>query len=110
MRDGSITQIQYQIFPCITKDKNIDVNNYQRMLSLAGDIYSGHQGASNMFDNNGKNNTTYSMTPEWYSIAYDLGYRNYMTPWYNLLLKKAVSPEAFAVGQIDLMPLLLDIY
>lgn len=95
-----ITQMQYQIFPCITKDQNVDVNNYQKMLSLAGDVYSGHQGASNMFDNNGRNNTTYSMTPGWYSTAYDLGYQNYMIPWYNLLLKKAVSPETFAVGQI----------
>lgn len=95
-----ITQIQYQIFPCITKDQNVDVNNYQKMLSLAGDVYSGHQGASNMFDNNGRNNTTYSMTPDWYSIAYDLGYQNYMTPWYNLFLKKSISPEAFAVGQV----------
>ena len=95
-----ITQIQYQIFPCITKDQNVDVNNYQKMLSLAGDVYSGHQGASNMFDNNGRNNTTYSMTPDWYSVAYDLGYQNYMTPWYNLFLKKSISPEAFAVGQV----------
>lgn len=95
-----ITQIQYQIFPCITKDQNVDVNNYQKMLSLAGDVYSGHQGASNMFDNNGRNNTTYSMTPDWYSVAYNLGYQNYMVPWYNLLNKKTISPEAFAVGQI----------
>ena len=54
-----ITQMQYQMYPCITKDQNIDVNNYQKMFSLAGDIFSGHQGASNMFDSNGRNNTTY---------------------------------------------------
>lgn len=54
-----ITQMQYQMYPCITKDQNVDVNNYQKIFSLAGDIFSGHQGASNMFDNNGKNNTTY---------------------------------------------------
>ncbi len=95
-----ITQIQHQIYPCVTKDQNIDVNNYQKMYSLAGDVYSGHQGASNMFDNNGRNNTTYDMTPDWYSIAYSVGYQNYMTPWYTLLKKKTISPEAFAVGQI----------
>lgn len=95
-----VTQIQYQIFPCVTKDQNVDVNNYQKMLSLAGDVYSGHQGASNKFDNNGSNNTTYNMTPDWYSVAYNLGYQNYMTPWYNLSLKKTISSEAFAVGQI----------
>lgn len=38
-----ITQMQYQMYPCITKDQNIDVNNYQKMFSLAGDIFSGHQ-------------------------------------------------------------------
>ncbi|WP_101689476.1 SusD/RagB family nutrient-binding outer membrane lipoprotein [Dysgonomonas massiliensis] len=95
-----ITQIQYQIFPCVTKDQNVDVNNYQKMLSLAGDVYSGHQGASNKFDNNGSNNTTYNMTPDWYSVAYNLGYQHYMTPWYNLFQKKTISPEAFAVGLI----------
>lgn len=95
-----LTQIQYQIFPCITKDQNVDVNNYQMMFSLAGDIYSGHQAVSNMFDNNGSNNATYNMTPNWYSVAYNIGYQNYMVPWYNLLLKKSISPETFAVGQI----------
>ena len=35
------------------------------MFSLAGDIFSGHQGASNMFDSNGRNNTTYDMYPDW---------------------------------------------
>lgn len=95
-----ITQMEYQMYPCITKDQNIDVNNYQKMFSLAGDIYSGHQGASNMFENNGRNNTTYSMTPDWYSIAYTVAYQNYMNPWYSLLLKKSISPSAFAVGQI----------
>ena len=95
-----ITQIQHQIYPCVTKDQNIDVNNYQKMFSLAGDVYSGHQGASNMFNNNGRNNTTYDMTPDWYSTAYTIGYQTYMTPWHTLLKKKTISPEAFAVGQI----------
>lgn len=95
-----ITQMQHQLFPCITKDKNIDVNNYQKMYGLAGDVYSGHQGASNMFDNNGRNNTTYNMTPEWYGTAYSLGYQNYMTPWYQLSLKREMNPSTFAVGQI----------
>lgn len=36
-----ITQMQYQMYPCITKDQNIDVNNYQKMFSLAGDIFPG---------------------------------------------------------------------
>ena len=30
-----ITQMQYQMFPCIVKDQNVDVNNYQKMYSLA---------------------------------------------------------------------------
>lgn len=95
-----ITQMEYQIYPSITKDQNVDVNNYQKMFSLAGDIYSGHQGASNMFENNGRNNTTYSMTPDWYGIAYTVAYQNYMVPWYSLLQKKTISPSTFAVGQI----------
>lgn len=95
-----VTQMQCQIFPCITKDQNVDVNNYQMMLSLAGDVYSGHQGASNMFDNNGKNNTTYSMTPAWYSTAYNLGYQHYMTPWYSLKMKQRISQSSYAVGLI----------
>lgn len=95
-----ITQIQYEIYPCITKDQNLDVNNYQKMFSLASDVYAGHQGASNKFDNNGRNNTTYSMIPDWYNTAYSVGYQNYMTPWYSLLQKKEIATEAFAVGQI----------
>lgn len=95
-----ITQMQYQMYPCITKDQNVDVNNYQKMFSLAGDIYSGHQGASNMFDNNGRNNTTYDMYPDWCAAAYTVAYQNYMSPWYTLYTKKEISPSTFAVGQI----------
>lgn len=47
-----ITQMQQQVFPSITKQENIDVNNYQHMYNLAGDIYSGHQGTSNGFESN----------------------------------------------------------
>src|SRR3712207_3320226 len=41
-----ITQMEYQLNPCVVKDQNVDVNNYQKMFSLAGDVYSGQQGAS----------------------------------------------------------------
>ena len=95
-----ITQMQYQMYPCITKDQNIDVNNYQKMFSLAGDIFSGHQGASNMFDSNGRNNTTYDMYPDWCAAAYTVAYQNYMTPWYTLYTKRNINPSTFAVGQI----------
>lgn len=95
-----ITQMQYQMYPCITKDQNIDVNNYQKMFSLTGDIFCGHQGASNMFDNNGRNNTTYDMYPNWYAVAYTVAYQNYMTPWYTLYTKREINPSTFAVGQI----------
>ena len=95
-----ITQMQYQMHPCITKDQNIDVNNYQKMFSLAGDIFSGHQGASNMFDSNGRNNTTYDMYPDWCAAAYTVAYQNYMTPWYTLYTKREINPSTFAVGQI----------
>jgi hypothetical protein len=95
-----ITQMEYQIFPCITKDQNADVNNYQKMFCLAGDMYSGHQGASNMFDSNGYNNMTYYMLSDWYSAAYTVAYQNYMTPWYSLYTKREISPSAFAIGQI----------
>ena len=95
-----ITQIQSQIYPSITKAQNLDVNNYQKMFNLAGDVYSGHQGATSNFDNNGRNNTTYNMIPDWYSVAYNVAFQNYMNPWYSLLNKKGISPSAFAVGQI----------
>ena len=95
-----ITQMQYQMYPCITKDQNIDVNNYQKMFSLAGDIFSGHQGASNMFDSNGRNNTTYDMYPDWCAAAYTVAYQNYMSPWYTLYTKRNINPSTFAVGQI----------
>ena len=95
-----ISQMEYQIFPCITKAQNVDVNNYQKMYSLAGDIYSGFMGVSNVFDNNGINNATYNMDPRWCSTAYTVAYQNYMTPWYRLFLKKELVPTTFAVGQI----------
>ncbi|MCS2677645.1 SusD/RagB family nutrient-binding outer membrane lipoprotein [Bacteroides ovatus] len=62
--------------------------------------FSGHQGASNMFDSNGRNNTTYDMYPDWCAAAYTVAYQNYMTPWYTLYTKRNINPSTFAVGQI----------
>lgn len=95
-----ITQMQQQVFPSITKQENIDVNNYQHMYNLAGDIYSGHQGTSNGFESNFLNNTTYAMLPLWCGTAFKVAYQNFMTPWYTLSQKKELSPTGFAVGQI----------
>lgn len=95
-----ITQMEYQIYPCVTKAQNVDVNNYQKMYSLAGDIFSGFMGVSNTFDNSGMNNATYKMEPRWCNAAYSVAYQNYMIPWYRLSLKKELVPTTFAVGQI----------
>lgn len=95
-----ITQMEYQIYPCVTKAQNVDVNNYQKMYSLAGDIFSGFMGVSNTFDNSGMNNATYKMEPRWYNAAYSVAYQNYMIPWYKLSLKKNFVPTTYAVGQI----------
>lgn len=66
LRVGSlISQMQAKVIPSQSLAENADVNTYQLIYSLMGDIYSGHQGASNAFGNNGVNNTTYAMIPDW---------------------------------------------
>ncbi len=95
-----ITQMEYQIYPCVTKAQNVDVNNYQKMYSLAGDIFSGFMGVSNTFDNDGMNNATYKMEPRGCNAAYSVAYQNYMIPWYRLSLKKELDVAFTAQNEI----------
>ncbi|ASZ14960.1 SusD/RagB family nutrient-binding outer membrane lipoprotein [Chitinophaga pendula] len=105
LRLGSlISQMQVKMIPSQNLAENADVNAYQLMHSLMGDIYSGHQGASNAFGNNGVNNTTYSMTPEWYGSAFAYTFQNEMAPWYNIKQSAAKvgagANSTYAVAQI----------
>ncbi|MGJ1265696.1 SusD/RagB family nutrient-binding outer membrane lipoprotein [Sphingobacterium spiritivorum] len=105
LRIGSlISQMQAKVIPSQSLAENADVNTYQLINSLMGDIYSGHQGASNAFGNNGVNNTTYSMIPGWYGAAFPYAYQNAMAPWYTIR-KEAQrigtgANSAYAIAQI----------
>lgn len=98
---GFITQMQTKVFPSLNNKENEDVNSYQLIYSLMGDIYAGHQGTSNAFGNNGVNNSTYAMIPGWYGAAFANAYKNAMAPWYSIKQKSEFSsPSTFALAQI----------
>ncbi|SHF39218.1 RagB/SusD family nutrient uptake outer membrane protein [Pedobacter caeni] len=98
---GFITQMQTEIFPVLNNKENADVNNYQLIYSLMGDIYSGHQGTSNAFNNNGVNNSTYAMVPDWYGAAFANAYTNVMSPWFDIKGRSELSsPSTYALAQI----------
>ncbi|QJB32559.1 SusD/RagB family nutrient-binding outer membrane lipoprotein [Chitinophaga oryzae] len=105
LRLGSlITQMQVKMIPSQNLAENADVNAYQLIYSLMGDVYAGHQGASNAFGNNGVNNTTYAMLPEWYGAAFPYAFQNEMAPWYHIKQGAAKigsgGSTAYAVAQI----------
>lgn len=105
LRLGSlISQMQAKVIPSQNLPDNADVNAYQLINSLMGDIYSGQQGASNAFGNNGVNNTTYAMIPGWYGAAFPYAFQNEMAPWYNIKVTAAKigkgADGAYALAQI----------
>ena len=77
-----VTQMEQKVIPSVVMTNNEDVNDYQLMYSLAGDIFSGQQGASNSFGSNGVNSTAYDLTESWTSRAFSYYYRNIMAPWF----------------------------
>ncbi|MDR2281716.1 MAG: SusD/RagB family nutrient-binding outer membrane lipoprotein [Sphingobacterium sp.] len=97
---GYLTQMQHQVIPSLVNENNVDINNYQLIFSLMGDIYSGHQGTSNSYNNNGINNSTYSMIPSWYGAHFLNAYKNIMAPWYAVKERAEMSsPVTFAIAQ-----------
>jgi hypothetical protein len=80
---------------CITTDPN----QYQRMYNLAGDIYSGYFGATNTWFSN-RNQLQYLLIPEWYNVAFEVGYGKIMAAWRVVDLIKDDDPYAFALAQI----------
>jgi hypothetical protein len=76
-----------------------DVNQYQRMFNLAGDVYSGYFGATGTW-NGARNNTTYVLYPEWYNVAFEVGYSKIMAAWRVLDLVKEEDPISFSLAQI----------
>lgn len=97
-----LLQMQTKMIPSQTDGNNGDVNSYQLIYSLMGDIYSGQQGASNAFSSNGINNTTYAMIPGWYGAAFPYAYQNEMGPWYQVKTRAATlkASTTYAVAQI----------
>ncbi|MBN9384724.1 MAG: SusD/RagB family nutrient-binding outer membrane lipoprotein [Chitinophagaceae bacterium] len=105
LRLGSlISQMEAKVFPSQNLPENADVNAYQLIYSLTGDIYSGQQGTSDAYGNNGVNNSTYAMIPAWYGAAFGYAYKNEMSPWYNVMIgaKKigAGANSAYALAQV----------
>lgn len=98
---GFITQMETKIMPVLNNADNADANAYQLIYSLMGDIYSGHQGTSDAYGNNGVNNSTYAMIPAWYGAAFPNAYKNEMAPWYFIKKKSETSsPSTYALAQI----------
>jgi len=97
-----ILQMQAKVIPSQTYANNDDVNAYQVIYNLMGDIYSGQLGTSNAFGNNGVNNSTYAMIPGWYGAAFPYAYQNEMGPWYQVRerAKDAKAATTYAVAQV----------
>ncbi len=96
---GFLVQMEKCVFPVSNQPKYGD-EEYQIIENLAGDIYSGQQGASNNWYG-GSNNTTYNLIPSWYSAGFNNAYLNIMATW--LFIKnnvKATNPDVFAVATI----------
>ncbi|MDP9078894.1 MAG: SusD/RagB family nutrient-binding outer membrane lipoprotein [Bacteroidota bacterium] len=94
-----IVQMEKCVFP-VANQPNYGDEEYQIEENLAGDIFSGQQGASNNWFG-GSNSTTYNLIPGWYAAAFNNANLNIMAPW--LFIKKnvrATNPDVFAVATI----------
>ncbi|MDR0729312.1 MAG: SusD/RagB family nutrient-binding outer membrane lipoprotein [Prevotellaceae bacterium] len=80
---------------CVTTD----ANQYQRMFNLAGDIYAGYFGGTNTWENN-YNGIQYVLLPNWYNVAFEVGYERIMAAWRVVDLVKDEEPQAYALAQI----------
>lgn len=73
---------------------------YQTVQNLAGDVYSGYMGASGLWFSN-SNNTTYSLTPEWYNRAFARGMVGVMPAWNAIKrVSQTETPQVYALATI----------
>jgi len=92
-------QMQKNVFP-IAQQPDFGDEVYQTVQNLAGDIFSGYMGASGLWFSN-VNNTTYSLTAEWYNRAFDRAFVGVMPAWNSIKkLAQTESPQTLAVATI----------
>lgn len=95
------SQMEQNIFPTAQPPAFGD-EMYQIVQNLAGDVFSGYMGASNNWFG-GVNNTTYSLTPSWYSAAFSRAFLGVMPAWLSIKKKTdgvASAKHVFALAQI----------
>jgi len=98
-----IVQMEKNVFPIANPGSganNFGDEVYQIVQNLAGDVFSGQQGASNNWFG-GSNNTTYNLIPSWYGAAFDRAYSGVLAGYLQIRTKvKANAPDVYAVAQI----------
>ena len=94
---SKITQMQTSFFATASNTGSLP---FQVGLNLAGDIFSGQQAPSNVFNNGGSNNSTYNMTPAWYNVFFAFAFQNNMAPWYGIKDVSPATSPAYALAQI----------
>lgn len=96
---GYIVQMQKNVFP-VADQPNYGDEVYQITQNLAGDIFSGQQGASNNF-NGGTNNSTYGLIQGWYGATFERAFVGVLGA-FNVIKTsvKATNPDIYAAAQI----------
>lgn len=79
-------QMQKNVF-VIEQLPSIGADAYQTIQNLAGDVYSGYMGACGTW-NGGNNSTTYNLSLDWNSTAFERAFAGVMPAW------KAISKQA----------------
>lgn len=102
---GFFVQMEKNVIPGGNNSTD-EVNNYQLSENLQGDIWSGYMGVTNLW-NNGSNNSTYSLIPNWISAAFQNTFTGVMPAWNkikNLTIDKDSTNDSykaiFAMAQI----------
>jgi hypothetical protein len=75
--------------------------DYQITQNLAGDIFAGYMGVSNIWHPSNADNTTYNCNSDWYDAAFNEAFTNIMTPWSSIKdITKEEYPQKYALATI----------
>ncbi|QXV64707.1 SusD/RagB family nutrient-binding outer membrane lipoprotein [Mucilaginibacter sp. 21P] len=98
-----IVQMEKNVFPISnqgTGPNNFGDEMYQITQNLAGDIFSGQQGATGTWFG-GSNNTTYNLIPSWTGAYFDRAYIGVFAAYKTIQQTvKTQAPDVYALAQI----------
>lgn len=98
-----IVQMEKNVFPIANQGSgpnNFGDEVYQISQNLAGDVFSGQQGATGTWFG-GSNNTTYNLIPSWYGAYFDRAYIGVFAAYRTIQQSvKSQAPDVYALAQI----------